>query len=53
VKCWSKKTNFYQEVNQGQIEGIFTVEPGENLIQKMQVEVLLRDGVVEEIRGDL
>jgi hypothetical protein len=42
-----------QEVNQGQIEGIFTIERGENLIQKMQVEVLLRDGVVEEIRGDL
>jgi predicted RNase H-like nuclease (RuvC/YqgF family) len=42
-----------QEVSQGQIESIFTVEPGENLIQKMQVEVLLRDGVIEEIRGDV
>lgn len=42
-----------QEVNQGQIEGSFTVQKGENLIQKMQVEILLRDGVVEEIRGDL
>lgn len=42
-----------QEVNQGQIEGYFTVKPGENLIVKMQVEVLLRDGVVEEIRGDI
>lgn len=42
-----------QEVNQGQIEGSFNVKVGENLIQKMQVEVLLRDGVVEEIRGDL
>lgn len=42
-----------QEVNQGTIESVFTVEPGENLIEKMQVEVLLRDGVVEEIRGDI
>lgn len=42
-----------QEVNQGQIEGFFRVEAGDNLIRKMQVEVLLKDGVVEEIRGDL
>jgi seryl-tRNA synthetase len=42
-----------QEVGQGQIEGFFRVETGDNLIRKMQVEVLLRDGVVEEIRGDL
>jgi len=42
-----------QEVSQGQIDGTFTVGVGENLIQKMQVEVLLRDGIVEEIRGDI
>ena len=42
-----------QEVSQGQIDGTFTVELGENLIQKMQVEILLRDGIVEEIRGDI
>lgn len=42
-----------QEVNQGQIEGLFSIQKGENLIQKMQVEVLLRDGVVEEIRGEI
>jgi len=42
-----------QEVNQFQMEGMFTVEPGDNLISKMQVEILLRDGVVEEIRGDI
>ncbi|OLP19616.1 hypothetical protein BST81_04990 [Leptolyngbya sp. 'hensonii'] len=42
-----------QEVNQGQIESFFRVATGDNLIQKMQVEVLLRDGVVEEIRGDV
>jgi capsule polysaccharide export protein KpsE/RkpR len=42
-----------QEVNQGQIEGFFRVETGDNLIRKMQVEVLLRDGIIEEIRGDV
>jgi Skp family chaperone for outer membrane proteins len=42
-----------QEVNQGQIESVFSVEKGDNLIKKMQVEILLRDGVVEEIRGDV
>lgn len=40
-----------QEVNQGQIESIFKVEVGDNLITKMDVEILLRDGVVEAIRG--
>ncbi|MFN6572252.1 YlqD family protein [Dendronalium sp. ChiSLP03b] len=42
-----------QEVNQFQMEGFFRVERGDNLISKMQVEVLLRDGVVEDIRGDI
>lgn len=42
-----------QEVNQGQLEGFFRVEKGDNLVLKMQVEILLRDGVVEEIRGDV
>lgn len=42
-----------QEVNQGQIESFFRVATGDNLVEKMQVEILLRDGVVEEIRGDV
>ena len=42
-----------QEVNKFQLEGLFSVQPGDNLISKMQVEILLRDGVVEEIRGDI
>lgn len=42
-----------QEVSQGQIDSFFSVQQGDNLIQKMQVEILLRDGVVEEIRGEL
>ena len=44
---------FDQEVNQFQLEGFFSVKPGDNLISKMQVEILLRDGVIEEIRGDI
>ena len=42
-----------QEVSQGQIESVFTVVEGDNLVSKMQVEILLRDGVIEEIRGDI
>jgi hypothetical protein len=41
-----------QEVSQGQVESFFEVAVGDNLVKKMQVEVLLRDGVVEEIRGE-
>lgn len=42
-----------QEVNQFQIEGIFSTTIGDNLIGKLQVEILIRDGVVQEIRGDI
>ncbi|MBW4521786.1 MAG: YlqD family protein [Scytolyngbya sp. HA4215-MV1] len=42
-----------QEVNQGQVDSFFRVEVGDNLVEKMQVEILLRDGVVEEIRGNV
>jgi hypothetical protein len=42
-----------QEVNQFQMEGFFRVEIGDNLISKMQVEIVMRDGIVEEIRGDI
>jgi hypothetical protein len=42
-----------QEVIQGQIDSTFRVEVGDNLIEKMQVEILLRDGVIEEIRGQV
>jgi YlqD protein len=45
--------NLDEEVNQGQLDGFFRVETGDNLIGKMQVEVLLRDGIVQEIRGDV
>ena len=42
-----------QEVNQGQIESYFRVQLGDNLVRKMNIEILLRDGIVEEIRGDV
>jgi F0F1-type ATP synthase membrane subunit b/b' len=42
-----------QEVDQGQVVSTFKVQVGDNLISKMNVEILLRDGVVEEIRGDV
>ncbi|GAB4476785.1 MAG: YlqD family protein [Elainellaceae cyanobacterium] len=42
-----------QEVSEGLVEGFCRIEMGDNLIRKMQIEVLLRDGVVEEIRGEL
>ncbi|ASC69617.1 hypothetical protein XM38_005450 [Halomicronema hongdechloris C2206] len=42
-----------QEVDQGKVESFFNVNVGDNLIRKLQVEILLRDGVIEEIRGEL
>ncbi len=42
-----------QEVNQFQMEGFFRAEVGDNIISKMQVEIVMRDGVIEEIRGDM
>jgi hypothetical protein len=41
-----------QEVLQGNVESFFRVQQGDNLIQKMQVEILLEDGVIKEIRGN-
>lgn len=42
-----------EEVEQGQIDNFFYAKQGDHLIRKMQVEVVLRDGVLEEIRGEL
>jgi hypothetical protein len=42
-----------QEVNQGQIISVFKLEKGDNLIEKMNAEVVLRDGIVEDIRGSI
>ena len=42
-----------QQVDQGQVVSNFAIQVGDNLISKMNVEILLRDGIVEEIRGDI
>ncbi|MGH2416670.1 MAG: YlqD family protein, partial [Microcystaceae cyanobacterium] len=42
-----------QEVVQAQMESFFRVEEGDNLVQKLNVEIVLRDGIVEEIRGEI
>jgi exonuclease VII large subunit len=42
-----------QEVVQAQLESFFRLEQGDNLVRKMQIEIVMRDGVVEEIRGDV
>ena len=42
-----------QEVVQAQMESFFRLEQGDNLVKKLNVEVVLRDGVVEEIRGEV
>ena len=48
-----QKLEMGQEVGQGQLESFFTVKQGDNLVQKMQVEILLEDGVIKDIRGEL
>ena len=42
---------FEQIVDQGQIEGTCKIRVGDNLVQKLQVAVLVRDGVIESIEG--
>ncbi|MFM6406591.1 MAG: YlqD family protein [Microcystis sp.] len=42
-----------QEVAQAQLESFFRVEKGDNLVAKMNVELVLRDGIVEDIRGEM
>ena len=42
-----------QEVAQAQLESFFRVEKGDNLVAKMNVELVLRDGIGEEIRGEI
>ena len=42
-----------QVVEQGQLESFCDVQVGDNLVAKMQVAVLVRDGVIEAIEGEL
>jgi F0F1-type ATP synthase membrane subunit b/b' len=42
-----------QEAVQAQMEGYCNVEVGDNLIKKLNVQIVMRDGIVEEIRGEI
>jgi DNA repair exonuclease SbcCD ATPase subunit len=42
-----------QVVEQGQLESFIDVGVGDNLVAKLQAAVLVRDGVIEGIDGDL
>lgn len=42
-----------QEVLQGQMESFFNLQEGDNLVQKLNVEIVVEDGVVKEIRGQV
>lgn len=42
-----------QEVVQAQLESFFRVEKGDNLVEKMNVEIVMKDGIVEDIRGEV
>ena len=42
-----------QEVVQAQMESFFRIEKGDNLVKKLNVEVVIKDGVVEDIRGEI
>ena len=39
-------------VEQGQIESFCDISVGENLVRKMQVSLVVRDGVIESINQD-
>jgi hypothetical protein len=40
-----------QIVEQGQLESFTDVRVGDNLVEKLQVAVVVRDGVIEAIEG--
>jgi len=42
-----------QIVEQGQLESVVDVRVGDNLVQKLQASVLVRDGVIEAIEGSI
>ncbi|WP_235300133.1 YlqD family protein, partial [Synechococcus sp. GFB01] len=42
-----------QIVEQGQLESFCDVQVGDNLVEKLQAAVLVRDGVIEAIEGSL
>ena len=46
-----RELEFEQVVEQGQIESLCEVSVGDNLVQKLQAAVLVRDGVIEAIES--
>ncbi|MFM7465463.1 MAG: YlqD family protein [Cyanobium sp.] len=46
-----RQLEFEQVVDQGQLESLTDVRLGDNLVEKMQAFVLVRDGVVEALEG--
>ncbi len=42
-----------QEVAQGQMESFFNLKQGDNIVTKLNVEIVVRDGIVQEIRGEI
>jgi hypothetical protein len=42
-----------QIVEQGQLESVCQVQVGDNLVEKLQVAIVVRDGVIEAIEGAL
>ena len=40
-----------QIVEQGQLESTCDLKVGDNLVEKMQIAIVVRDGVVESIEG--
>jgi F0F1-type ATP synthase membrane subunit b/b' len=42
-----------QIVEQGQLESVVDVRVGDNLVEKLQAAVLVRDGVIEAIEGSV
>jgi len=46
-----RELDMEQIVEQGQLESFCDVRVGDNLVQKLQVAVLVRDGVIEAIEG--
>jgi len=46
-----RELEFEQVVEQGQIESFVDVAVGDNLVQKLQAAVLVRDGVIEAIES--
>lgn len=46
-----QELEFEQIVEQGQLESFTEIKVGDNLVEKLQVAVVVRDGVVQQIEG--